>query len=66
MSQAVETTGSEQQELWNRCFDIIAEQVPLYPLFHRQMTTAYYESMVTGFKPISTTGLNLLDAAATA
>lgn len=66
MSQAVEATGSEQQELWNRCFDIIAEQVPLYPLFHRQMTTAYYESMVTGFKPISTTGLNLLDAAATA
>lgn len=66
MSQAVEATGDEQQELWNQCFDIIAEQVPLYPLFHRQMSTGYYENQVSGFKPISTTGLNLLDAAATA
>lgn len=64
MDAAVQATGDEQQELWNQCFDILADEVPLYPLFHRQMTTAYNATMVEGFKPISTTGLNLLDATA--
>ena len=40
----------------------LAEQVPLYPLFHRQIATGYQESMISGFKPIATTGLVFLGA----
>ena len=36
LQQAREATGDDQQNLWNQCFDLLAEQVPLYPLFHRR------------------------------
>ena len=63
MQTAVEATGTAQQSAWNDCFDIIAEQVPLYPLFHRQMVTGYYADKLTGYTPIGTTGLNFIGAA---
>ena len=66
MQQAREATGDAQQELWNQCFDIIAEEVPIYALFHRQTGTGWQESMITGFEPIGTTGLVFLGASATA
>ena len=62
MQEAREASGSEQQELWNQCFDILAEQVPLYPLFHREVATGYQESQIEGFEPIATTGLVFLGA----
>lgn len=49
--------GGAQQEKWNAAFDLISEEVPLYPLFHRTMLTGYYPSTVADFKPIGTTGL---------
>ncbi len=52
----------EQQELWNQCFDLIAEQVPLYALFHRELATGWQADAITGFEPISTTGLVFLGA----
>ena len=35
-----EADEKAQQELWNQCFDIIAEYCPLYPLFHRELQPA--------------------------
>ena len=64
MQQAREASGAEQQELWNQCFDIIAEQAPLYALFHRELATGYQASMIEGFEPIGTTGLVFLGASA--
>lgn len=64
LQQAREASGDEQQQLWNECFDIIAEEVPLYALFHRQLATGYDANSITGFKPISTTGLVFLGASA--
>lgn len=54
------TAGEERQELWNRCFDIIAEEVPLYGLFHRQIATGWQMEDIAGFSPTSTAGLDLL------
>lgn len=51
---------NEQQDLWNLCFDLIATEVPLYPLFHRETATAYYAANLDGYDPISATGLLLL------
>lgn len=56
----VTTDEAEQQELWNQCFDLIAAEVPLYPLFHRETATAYYEAQLDGYDPISATGLLFL------
>ena len=53
---------AEQQSLWNQCFDLLSDEVPLYPLFHRQLATGYRPDKIDGFKPIATTGLMFLDA----
>lgn len=61
LQEARETTdGNEQQRLWNQCFDIIAAEAPLYPLFHRETATAYFEGQLSGYDPIAATGLMFL------
>ncbi|WP_302964696.1 ABC transporter substrate-binding protein [uncultured Adlercreutzia sp.] len=61
MAQARATTEEgPQQELWNQCFDIIAAEAPLYPLFHREIATAYYDAQLDGYDPIGATGLLFL------
>ena len=62
LQQAREATGDDQQNLWNQCFDLLSEQVPLYPLFHRQLATGYQADMIEGFAPIATTGLTFIGA----
>lgn len=54
------TSEDEQQPLWNQCFDIIAAEVPLYPLFHRKTATAWWTAQLDDYDPISATGLNFL------
>lgn len=60
MHKAVTSEGKEQQENWNKAFDLISEQVPIYPLFHRQIPTGYYKDKLDNFKPIGVTGLYFL------
>ena len=60
MQSAVEASGDEQQEYWNQCFDLLSEQVPLYPLLHRKVTTAWYADQLNNFEPIGTTGLDFI------
>lgn len=54
------TSEDEQQPLWNQCFDIIAAEAPLYPLFHRETATAWWTAQLDDYDPISATGLNFL------
>ncbi len=61
MDEAVQLTDADQQAKWNEAYDLISEQVPLYPLFHRQLPTAWDDTKLVGFKPVSMTGLSFLD-----
>lgn len=61
MDEAVKLEGDAQQKKWNEIYDLISEQVPLYPLMHRKVPTAYSEDALEGFKPVGTTGLSFLD-----
>ncbi|MHA3683769.1 ABC transporter substrate-binding protein [Leucobacter sp. HY1910] len=54
-------TGDEQQQAWNDAFDLVSEQVPLYPLLHRKLPTAWDSESLVDFKPVPTTGLSFLD-----
>lgn len=58
---AVRETGDSQQQTWNKAFNVMADNVPLYPLFHRKVGTAWNPNALVGFKPINTTGLSFLD-----
>ncbi|MDO5528946.1 MAG: ABC transporter substrate-binding protein [Paracoccus sp. (in: a-proteobacteria)] len=61
LGEALELEGNAQQEKWNEAFDLLSENVPLYPLFHRQLPTAWNADELVGFQPVPTTGLSFLD-----
>ncbi|WP_066464128.1 ABC transporter substrate-binding protein [Sanguibacter suarezii] len=61
LDEAVRTTGDDQQALWDDAFDLISDEVPLYPLLHRQLPTAWSSDSLAGFSPIPLTGLSFLD-----
>ncbi len=54
-------TGDAQLKAWHEVFDIVSEQLPLYPIFHRKSPTAWDGETLQGFKPIAVTGLRFLD-----
>lgn len=55
--------AAEQKKLWGQVVDLISEEVPLYPILHRKLPTAWDEKVLAGFRPIPTTGLSFLDVA---
>lgn len=60
LEEAQRLSGDEQQAKWNEAFDLLSEEVPLYPLLHRQLPTAWNADELEGFAPVPTTGLSFL------
>lgn len=56
---------AEQEATWGELFDLLSDEVPLYPLFHRKAPTAWDSSTLVDFQPISLTGLSFVDVAST-
>ncbi|WP_176702738.1 ABC transporter substrate-binding protein [Actinomyces vulturis] len=65
LEEAVRQTGQNQRDTWKKIFDLLSEQVPLYPIFHRQTVTAYNPNTLVDFSPISVPGLYFLGAGST-
>ncbi|MGA4988094.1 ABC transporter substrate-binding protein [Nonomuraea bangladeshensis] len=64
LDAAVQTDdAAEQKKLWAQAVDLAAEEAPLYPILHRKLPTAWDDKVLSGFKPIPTTGLSFLDVA---
>ncbi|MFG2824759.1 ABC transporter substrate-binding protein [Kitasatospora sp. NPDC048365] len=62
LDQAVQTTDStRRRSLWSTAFDLIADEVPLYPVVHRKLPTAWRLQRLLGFQALPTTGLSFLD-----
>ena len=70
MDQALAQSGAEQQDTWNACLDLIAEQCVIYPVLQVQTITASWRDAsaspkgraLSGFSGIGSAGLDLLDA----
>ena len=65
LEKASQTEGDEQKGHWHAIFDLVSEEVPLYPLLHRKSPTAYNGKPLTDFKPISLTGLSFVGVGST-
>ncbi|WP_103062212.1 ABC transporter substrate-binding protein [Actinomyces qiguomingii] len=61
LDEAVQLDGDAQVAKWQEIFDMIAADVPLYPIFHRKTPTAYDSEKLVGFQPIALTGLSFVD-----
>lgn len=59
------TDTSAQEDAWGELFDLLSEEIPLYPLFHRSVPTAWNSETLTDFKPISLTGLSFVNVGTT-
>ena len=66
LDEAVKLEGEAQISTWQELFDLLSEQVPLYPIFHRKTPTAYNPQTLVGFQPIALTGLSFVDIGSTA
>ena len=65
LGKAQQATGQAQKDLWHQTFDVISENVPLYPIFHRKTPTAYDGETLVDFKPIAVTGLSFVGVGST-
>ncbi|ATG52757.1 ABC transporter substrate-binding protein [Brachybacterium vulturis] len=66
LDEALSTADTaKQEELWGQLFDLLSEDVPLYPLFHRKSPTAWDGSTLVDFEPISLTGLSFVGVGTT-
>ncbi len=69
MNTALGQSGDEQQATWKQVYDIIADNVVLYPLVHVQTVTASWadasaspsKTAIEGFEGIGTTGMSFID-----
>ncbi|MEU3227280.1 ABC transporter substrate-binding protein [Streptomyces sp. NPDC006976] len=52
---------ADRKQLWGQITDLLSDEVPLYPILHRKLPTAWNEKALPGFKPLPTTGLSFLD-----
>lgn len=57
---AQEADRKKQLATWGQIYDLVSDEVPLYPLLHRKLPTAWNPGALTDFKPISMTGLSFL------
>ena len=68
MAQALGSDAAGQQDAWNQCFDILAENVVLYPVLQvvtptgswRENATVNGEKVSSNFKGIGTTGVQVV------
>ena len=61
LDKAAQTSDeTARKALWKQALDMAADQVPLYPILHTKVVTAYDPAKVDGFSGASTTGLYFL------
>lgn len=66
LKKGIEATDkAAQKATWGELFNVLSDNVPLYPLFHRKAPTAWDASSLVDFKPIPVTGLSFQNVAST-
>jgi peptide/nickel transport system substrate-binding protein len=62
LAAARASAGQTQQQAWTRVQEMIAEQVPLYPIAHRNVITAYDPHSFSSFQGLAVGGLDVRGA----
>ncbi|MEV7661303.1 ABC transporter substrate-binding protein [Paenarthrobacter sp. NPDC089316] len=66
MDKGSQASGAEAKKIVGQIVDMVSDEVPLYPVFHRQLPSAWDEKKLNGFQPLPTTGLSFIDVGRTA
>lgn len=65
LNDGLKQESAEQKATWGKAFNLLSDEIPLYPLFHRKTTSGYDKTTLVDFKPIALTGLDFLDTGST-
>jgi peptide/nickel transport system substrate-binding protein len=65
IDQAAAASGTTQQKLWKQVLDLVADEVPLYPVFHTKTITGSDAKKLGDFRGAATTGLYFLGVSRT-
>ncbi|WP_207346277.1 ABC transporter substrate-binding protein [Arthrobacter sp. E3] len=60
LNAALAASEADAKKLYSEIINIIAEEAPLYPIFHRKLPTAWDAKKLSGFKPLPTTGISFV------
>lgn len=66
MAKAGRASSSDAKALTGQIVDLVSEEVPLYPMFHRQLPSAWDSTKLSGFAPLPTTGVSFVGVGRTA
>ncbi|MDP9980996.1 peptide/nickel transport system substrate-binding protein [Pseudarthrobacter oxydans] len=66
MAKAGQSSKAEAKKLTGDIVDLVSEELPLYPIFHRQLPSAWDAKKLSGFKPLPTTGVGFIGVGRTA
>ncbi|UKA50708.1 ABC transporter substrate-binding protein [Arthrobacter sp. FW305-123] len=66
MNKGSQASGDDAKKIVDEIVDMVSDEVPLYPVFHRQLPSAWDEKKLNGFQPLPTTGLSFIDVGRTA
>ncbi|MHA7177176.1 ABC transporter substrate-binding protein [Arthrobacter sp. Sr24] len=66
LDAALAAPEADAKKLYSEIINIIAEEAPLYPIFHRKLPTAWDSKTLTGFAPLPTTGMSFVGVGRTA
>ena len=66
LDAALAASDADAKVLYGEIVNIIAEQAPLYPIFHRKLPTAWAPKKLSDFQPLPTTGVSFIGVGRTA
>ncbi|MET3175105.1 UNVERIFIED_ORG: peptide/nickel transport system substrate-binding protein [Arthrobacter sp. UYCu721] len=65
MNKGSQAAKEDAKKITGEIVDLISDEVPLYPIFHRQLPSAWDDKKLNGFKPLPTTGMSFIDVGRT-
>lgn len=66
MDKGSQAAGADAKKITGEIVDLVSDELPLYPIFHRQLPSAWDDKKLNGFKPLPTTGMSFIDVGRTA
>lgn len=65
LDAAAPLEGQEQLDKWHETFNALSEEIPLYPLFHRKNPMAWNSEALSGYQPVTFTGMSFINVGTT-
>ncbi|MCU1433335.1 MAG: peptide transporter substrate-binding protein [Pseudarthrobacter sp.] len=65
MDKGSQASGADAKKITGEIVDLVSDELPLYPIFHRQLPSAWDDKKLNGFKPLPTTGMSFIDVGRT-